>query len=132
MDNFIKANISRIKMFDQNENFVELRRDAVCPNNIHSDLWIIRQKDRLDALGDDLVNTIKARFAERTDISNPFEGMSDADILDNIKSRNIQTAAELKNYLLVLQNVKDFRLNSLELSPSVTETNKQESKTEES
>lgn len=131
MDNFIKANMSRIKMFDQNENFVDLRRDSVCPNNIHSDLWIIRQKERLDALGDDVVNTIKARFAEHTNVSNPFEGMSDADILDNIKSRHIQTAAELKNYLLVLQYTKDSRLAAA-ASKDVQVDNVVESKTEES
>lgn len=121
-NDFYKNNLGRIILFNRDECFEELRRDAICPNVIHSDIWILRQQDRLSALDDQLLQLVKERFSQSVPQSNPFDGMSDDDILDNIKSRYCQTAAELKNYLLVLQREKESRISLAESEKEVVET----------
>lgn len=111
MDNnkFYELNKDRIVLHDKASDLLELRRDPVYSNQIHSDLWILRQRETLDSLGDGVLDMVRQRFSQSLPHTSPFDGFTDDEILDNIKSKGIQTAAELKNYISVLERVKSSR-----------------------
>lgn len=106
---FYEENKDRIILFDDSDSLVELRRDADCPNWIHPDTWIVRQQDRIDSLSDSLRSYIQDKFTYGSSFPNPFEGLSDDEMLELVKPRYIQTAAELKQYVLSLQYEKETK-----------------------
>lgn len=106
---FYEQNKDRIILFDDSDSLVQLRRDADCPNWIHPDTWIIRQQDRIDSLSDSLRSYIEAKFQYGSSTPNPYEGLSDDEMMELVKPRYIQTAAELKQYVLSLQYEKDTK-----------------------
>lgn len=112
---FFEQNKDRIVLHNPENDLLEIRRDAVHSNNIHSDLWILRQRERLESLGDSVVDILRERFSANPQ-NNPFAGLSDDELFDTIKPRGIQTAAELKNYILVMEKTKGDLMAKVEVS----------------
>lgn len=66
--------------------------------NIENDAVLLLNSRRLDFADPKVVaDIIRKRFAERN-VQSPFVGLTDDEIFANIKSRHVQSFAELDNY----------------------------------
>ena len=83
-----------------------------------SDLYDLFNQQRISNLGADVVRDFIARnYPISSAISEQITKMSDADIMDSIKPRNIQSYSELMQWSKYLEMRIENGLNSLEPSP---------------
>lgn len=79
---------------------------SMCQNDdgvIHSDIWLIRQQERLGMYSpQDLAQLIATRFAQKQ-VPNPYAGLSDEELFDTIRPRRFQSPAELKAWFDLLE-----------------------------
>lgn len=83
-----------------------------------SDLYDLFNQQRISNLGADVVRDFIARnYPTSSAISEQISKMSDADILDSIKPRNVQSYSELMQWSKYLEMRIEKGLNSLEPTP---------------
>lgn len=83
-----------------------------------SDLYDLFNQQRIQNLGVDVVRDFIARnYPVSSAISEQISKMSDADILDSIKPRNIQSYSELMQWSKYLEMRIENGLNALEPTP---------------
>lgn len=83
-----------------------------------SDLYDLFNQQRISNLGADVVRDFIARnYPTSSVISEQISKMSDSDIMDSIKPRNIQSYSELMSWSKYLQMRIENGLNVLEPSP---------------
>lgn len=91
---------------------------------VHSDIWLIRNKDRLDMYNaQDFAQLVATRFSQKQ-VSNPFAGLTDEQLFETIKPRQFQSPAQMKAWLDMLES------SSKEIS-AVLEQYKQDSSVSE-
>ncbi len=98
-----------------------------------SDLYDLFNQQRISNLGADVVRDFIARnYPTSSVISDQISKMSDADIMDSIKPRNIQSYSELMQWSKYLEMRIENGLKSLEPTsePSPEPTSEPEPKTE--
>lgn len=112
-----------VKSDDPFENLLKYNSD---PNsfNSHSDVWLLTNLNRLNmANPTEVARMIDERFKERS-VSNPYANMSDEDIFNTIKSKNIQSASELSawvDYLSAEQTKVRSEIDKLNTSNDTVE-----------
>lgn len=85
---------------------------------ICSDLYDLFNQERISNLGADVVRDFVARnYPVSSAISEQISNMSDTEILDSIKPRNIQSYSELMQWSKYLEMRIDNGLKSLEPEP---------------
>ena len=83
-----------------------------------SDLYDLFNQQRISNLGVDVVRDFIARnYPTSSAISDQISKMSDADIMDSIKPRNIQSYSELMQWSKYLEMRIEKGLNALEPTP---------------
>lgn len=83
-----------------------------------SDLYDLFNQQRISNLGADVVRDFIARnYPTSSVISDQISKMSDADIMDSIKPRNIQSYSELMQWSKYLEMRIEKGLNALEPTP---------------
>lgn len=88
---------------------------------VSSDLYDLFNQQRIANLGADVVRDFIARnYPTSSAISDEISKMSDADIMDSIKPRNIQSYSELMQWSKYLELRIEKGLNALEPSPEPT------------
>ena len=86
-----------------------------------SDLYDLFNQQRISNLGADVVRDFIARnYPTSSAISDQISKMSDADIMDSIKPRNIQSYSELMQWSKYLEMRIEKGLNALEPTPEPT------------
>ena len=86
-----------------------------------SDLYDLFNQQRISNLGADVVRDFIARnYPTSSAISEQISKMSDSDIMDSIKPRNIQSYSELMQWSKYLELRIEKGLNSLEPAPEST------------
>ncbi len=84
-----------------------------------SDLYDLFNQQRISNLGADVVRDFIARnYPTSSAISDQISKMSDADIMDSIKPRNIQSYSELMQWSKYLEMRIENGLKSLEPEPT--------------
>lgn len=95
-ENFIRYNAQVIVVPDVDELRDVLKIEGF--QNVENDAVLLLNSRRLDFADPKIVaDIIRKRFVERN-VQSPFDGLSDDEIFANIKSRHIQSFAELDNY----------------------------------
>ena len=95
-ENFIRFNAQVIVVPDVDELRDVLKIEGF--QNVENDTVLLLNSRRLDFADPKVVaDIIRHRFAERN-VQSPFDGLTDDEIFANIKSRHIQSFAELDNY----------------------------------
>lgn len=90
--------------------------------NVQNDVALLLNSRRLDFEDPKAVaDIIRKRFAERS-VKSPFEGMTDEEIFVNIKSRHVQSLAELDNYAEYIAGALSVTLPSEKLLESSTDS----------
>lgn len=93
---FIEYNAETIIVSTADELHDLLKLDGY--TNVQNDVALLLNSRRLEFEDPKAVaDILRKRFAERS-VSSPFDGMTDDEIFVNIKSRHIQSLAELDNY----------------------------------
>ena len=86
-----------------------------------SDLYDLFNQQRIANLGADVVRDFIARnYPTSSAISDQISKMSDSDIMDSIKPRNIQSYSELMQWSKYLEMRIEKGLNALEPTPEPT------------
>lgn len=86
-----------------------------------SDLYDLFNQQRIANLGADVVRDFIARnYPISSAISDQISKMSDSDIMDSIKPRNIQSYSELMSWSKYLEMRIEKGLNALEPTPEPT------------
>lgn len=86
-----------------------------------SDLYDLFNQQRISNLGVDVVRDFIARnYPSSSAISEQISKMSDSEIMDSIKPRNIQSYSELMSWSKYLEMRIENGLNSLEPAPEPT------------
>lgn len=86
-----------------------------------SDLYDLFNQQRISNLGADVVRDFIARnYPTSSAISDQISKMSDDDIMDSIKPRNIQSYSELMQWSKYLEMRIEKGLNALEPTPEPT------------
>lgn len=86
-----------------------------------SDLYDLFNQQRLSNLGADVVRDFIARnYPTSSAISDQISKMSDTEIMDSIKPRNIQSYSELMSWSKYLEMRIENGLNSLDPTPDPT------------
>lgn len=98
-----------------------------------SDLYDLFNQQRIQNLGVDVVRDFIARnYPINSSVSEAISKMSDSEIMDSIKPRNIQSYSELMSWSKYLNNQIENSLKSVEPTPEPTpeSTPEPDSKTE--
>lgn len=86
-----------------------------------SDLYDLFNQQRIANLGPDVVRDFIARnYPTSSAVSDQISKMSDADIMDSIKPRNIQSYSELMQWSKYLEMRIEKGLNALDSTPEST------------
>lgn len=95
-ENFLRFNAHVIVVPDVDELRDVLKIEGF--QNVENDAVLLLNSRRLDFADPKVVaDIIRNRFAERN-VQSPFDGLTDEEIFANIKSRHVQSFAELDNY----------------------------------
>lgn len=95
-ENFLRFNAQVVVVPDIDELRDVLKIEGF--QNVENDAVLLLNSRRLDFADPKVVaDMIRKRFAEHN-VQSPFDGLSDDEIFANIKSRHVQSFAELDNY----------------------------------
>lgn len=68
----------------------------------HNDIDLLLHSEKLQVLGDDVARAVVEQFRADVSKSNPYKDFTDEQLMETVKSRYVQTPAELDAWMSIL------------------------------